>query len=191
MKYKIIGITGKSASGKDRLLKGIKLFNPFDLNIIVPTTSRPRRDCEVDGEDYYFVSEDKFKNLMVKDAFLEVTVHRDWWYGVQVAALDSTKVNVGVFNPIALHLLSQRNDVDLKIFCLEANDKIRLLRQLSREENPDCHEIVRRFGTDEEDFSNFFLPRTTLPSNNEQDYESNLYNITAAARCMHLQGKND
>jgi len=29
---------------------------------------------------------------------------------------------------------------------------VRLLRQLNREENPDCNEIVRRFGADKKDF---------------------------------------
>ena len=31
------------------------------------------------------------------------------------------------------------------------------LRQLLREENPNCHEIVRRFSTDEEDFTDYKL----------------------------------
>jgi hypothetical protein len=34
-----------------------------------------------------------------------------------------------------------------------APDKIRLLRSLNREENPDCAEICRRYFTDAEDFA--------------------------------------
>lgn len=35
---------------------------------------------------------------------------------------------------------------------IEVSDKIRLLRQLNRENNPNCAEICRRFFTDEQDF---------------------------------------
>jgi guanylate kinase len=37
---------------------------------------------------------------------------------------------------------------------VEAEPKIRLTRALRREENPDCHEICRRFLADEKDFEN-------------------------------------
>ena len=43
-------------------------------------------------------------------------------------------------------------NIELKVFYINANDKVRMLRQLNREENPDVNEIVRRFQTDEEDF---------------------------------------
>ena len=43
-------------------------------------------------------------------------------------------------------------DINLKIVYVKASDKTRLLRQLNREEEPNVHEIVRRFYTDEADF---------------------------------------
>ena len=46
----------------------------------------------------------------------------------------------------------KRNDIELKVFYIRANDKERLLRQLNREEFPNVHEIIRRFHTDHKDF---------------------------------------
>ena len=41
---------------------------------------------------------------------------------------------------------------------MRAADKERLLRQLNREGDPECHEIVRRFYADEEDFMDIDYP---------------------------------
>ena len=42
--------------------------------------------------------------------------------------------------------------IDLKVIYVDANDKQRLLRSLSRETNPDVAEICRRYFADEKDF---------------------------------------
>ena len=57
-----------------------------------------------------------------------------------------------VFNPTGLKSLAAQEDIILKIVYVKASDKTRLLRQLNREEEPNVHEIVRRFYTDETDF---------------------------------------
>ena len=45
--------------------------------------------------------------------------------------------------------------------------KIRLLRQLQRENNPNCDEIIRRYSTDQKDFSN--IPFTYYIIENNYD----------------------
>jgi dephospho-CoA kinase len=49
----------------------------------------------------------------------------------------------------------QREDVDLYVVQVVASDKTRLLRSLTREDNPDVDEIVRRYLADREDFEVF------------------------------------
>lgn len=46
------------------------------------------------------------------------------------------------------------SDIKVIPIYLNANSKIRLIRQLNREENPDCYEIARRYIADENDFLN-------------------------------------
>ena len=50
----------------------------------------------------------------------------------------------------------QQNINILPIY-IEASDKTRLLRNLNREENPDCKEICRRFESDNKDFNSYNL----------------------------------
>jgi len=58
-----------------------------------------------------------------------------------------------VFNTAGLQALV--DDPRLEVLCVRivADDKVRLMRQLQREQNPDCAEICRRFFADEKDFA--------------------------------------
>lgn len=84
---------------------------------------------------------------------LEATEFRKWYYGTSTEALNSEKINIGVFNPAGVRILMSLPSVDVLPIYVIANDKNRMLRQLNREENPDVKEIVRRFTTDENDFT--------------------------------------
>lgn len=48
-----------------------------------------------------------------------------------------------------------RDELDLTIVYVQTNDKVRLIRQLNREEEPDVDEILRRYRTDQWDFIDF------------------------------------
>lgn len=171
MKYDIIAITGKSAAGKDRILREIAKMNNKNINIIIPTTSRPKRDYEIEGRDYYFIDETEFFKRRAYGQFIECTVHREWLYGVEFQNLNPYQVNVGAFNPIAIKQLAEREDVNLTIFQIEAKDKTRLLRQLNREEDPNCQEIVRRYNSDRMDFSlfDYNYPNIKIKNETEED----------------------
>lgn len=60
MKYKIIALIGEAGSGKDRALKEILKKENNSFNEIIHTTTRPPREKEVDGKNYYFVSNEAF-----------------------------------------------------------------------------------------------------------------------------------
>lgn len=53
MKPIIIAISGPSGAGKTSLAK--LLQNQLDIPIIVSSTTRPRREDEIPGQDYFFV----------------------------------------------------------------------------------------------------------------------------------------
>lgn len=146
-KFKVIALVGKSGAGKDYLMKQMAEDN--DYHIIVSSTTRPIRDYEEDGVDYHFLTEKEFAAAR----FLETASFNNWNYGTRYEDLDPDRVNIGVFNPTGLFSLARHEDIDLSIIYVKARDKTRLLRQLNREENPNVHEIIRRFGTDEIDFA--------------------------------------
>ena len=106
---------------------------------------------------------------------LEATVFNDWCYGTSIRNLDKNCLNIGVFNPEGVEILQSAKNVDIEVAYIIADDKVRLLRQLNREEHPNCDEIVRRFGTDKKDFSdiriNNIAPNYRIYNNGEQDLD--------------------
>ena len=149
--YKVIVLFGKSASGKDTILKWI-LNNIENTSGIVSYTTRPPRDYEVDGKDYYFISNEEFTEKVLNKEMLEATCFNNWFYGAGITTLKQDKINVGVFNVEGINCLIQDNRIEILPIYVYASDKTRLLRSLNREESPDCAEICRRFFTDDEDF---------------------------------------
>ena len=150
-KIKILALFGKSASGKDTLQKWI-VNNVANTQKIVSYTTRPPREGEQDGIDYHYISQPEFCSKVLSGEMLEATSFRNWFYGTSIEALDKTKVNVGVFNPAGIRTLLDNTDLWVIPVYINATDKTRLLRSLNREEDPDCHEICRRFLADEEAF---------------------------------------
>lgn len=154
-KYKVIAICGKSASGKDTLLRTIMTDYSW-LHRIINCTTRPPRENEVDGKNYHFLSLEEFaRKDMIEEKMIEITKFREWYYGTSVEDLSLDEINIGVFNPAGIYALMQQEDVDLYIVQIVASDKTRLLRSLTREDNPDVDEIVRRYLADKEDFEVF------------------------------------
>lgn len=143
---------GKAGAGKDYLLQALLKTN--DYHEIISYTTRPPREGEVDGKNYYFIAEEEFKNKILENKMLEFTNFRGWYYGTAIDGLNLKGTNIGVFNPAGVRALIQNPDLNVKVYYVRARDKTRLLRQLNREENPDVGEIIRRWQTDEEDFAN-------------------------------------
>lgn len=155
-KYKIIAVMGKAGSGKDSFVKALISGGYINnLKPIVSCTTRPIREHEQDGVDYYFLTREQFTEKVLSGDMLEATIFNDWCYGTAKSTLDINAINIGVFNPEGVEILKHeyKDNIDLLVVYIIANDKVRLLRQLNREDNPDCDEIIRRFGTDKKDFS--------------------------------------
>ena len=158
-KIKILAIVGESGTGKDTIAK--KLCKNKKYHPIVSTTTRPKREGEIEGINYHFVSPDTFGDLVAKDKMLEATCFNDWFYGTSLDSLDKDKINVGVFNPEGLDILAENSIIDLYVAQIMVNDKIRLMRQLTREKSPNVDEIIRRYNTDKEDFKGTVIPPNT------------------------------
>lgn len=66
----LIVISGPSGIGKDTVVEGLK-DRELPFHFVITATSRPPRDYEVDGEDYFFYSQCTFENMIEEGEFLE------------------------------------------------------------------------------------------------------------------------
>lgn len=119
--------------------------------------------------NYHFLTLHEFTQKEINNDMLETTVFNNWHYGTALSSLSTDKINIGVFNPAGVRSLLQNKLIDLTVYYIWASDKERLIRQLSREQEPNVHEIVRRFAADEADFSNLNDIEYQLIANQKQD----------------------
>ena len=84
---KLFVISGASGVGKSTVLAKV-MAKRSDLKFSVSATTRAPRPGEVDGKDYYFVTKDKFREMIENDAFLEYDAHMNNFYGTPKAQLE-------------------------------------------------------------------------------------------------------
>lgn len=149
--FKVIALMGKAGSGKDAILHELIRLLP-DANEMISCTTRPIREGEVHGVNYFYMTPEEFSARVLNGEMIECTEFNSWFYGTSYEALRSNCLNIGVFNPTGVDSLMAYPDIELQVFYITTSDKTRLLRQLNRERDPDVHEIIRRFKADEIDF---------------------------------------
>lgn len=145
MKNKI-AFVGKSGAGKDTI-KNL-LIEKSNLKPEVSYTTRPPREGEINGQSYFFVTEEEFHS---KD-MIEKVCFRGWWYGTEKEQFDNS--NIFIFTPSGIKLLPEEHRNQLYIVYLHVSkeeQKKRIIKRGSYEEK----ELERRIIADEEDFKNF------------------------------------
>ena len=92
-KYEVIALFGKSASGKDTIQKWI--CSTFDwVHGIVSCTTRPIRENEQEGIDYYYLTNEQFAEKVLNGDMLEAASFNGWFYGTPINSLVKDKINV-------------------------------------------------------------------------------------------------
>lgn len=160
----VIALMGKAGAGKDSLLNFIVENEKSKFKKIISYTTRPIRDNETPDVDYHYVSNSKFFEM----SLLEFTCFNNWYYGTGREDLVADKINIGAFNPEGVRsLLTHKDEIQVIPVYMAVSDKTRLIRQLTREENPNVGEIVRRYGADENDFIGIFSEFNPILLHNE------------------------
>ena len=159
---KIYCVMGKSSSGKDTVYKKLKeKYKEFRL--IVPYTTRPIREGEKDGVEYYFVDPEQFRAMKEDGKVIESRSYNTkcgiWTYftaddgQIDLSAADYLLIGTLVSYQALREYFGEEAIVPVY---LEVEDGLRLARALERErrqEKPKYAEMCRRFLADEEDFS--------------------------------------
>lgn len=159
----IFCMMGKSASGKDTIYQ--LLLEKADLPVkrIIPYTTRPIRDGEVDGESYIFCDEEKVARLEKENKIIELrsynTVYGIWkYFTANDGQINLDKEDYLLIGTLETYLqirnyFGSRQVIPIYV---EVEDGQRLLRAIAREQQqkvPKYEEMCRRFLADQADFS--------------------------------------
>lgn len=166
---KIVCLMGKSSTGKDTIYRELVKSRELDLKVIVSYTTRPVRDGEVQGKQYFFVDEEEFQKLKKTGRVIEDrgynTCHGLWRY----FTVDDGRIDLGNHDYIIIGTLESYvksreyfGEDKLIPILIELDDGERLQRALNRErrqDNPKYEEMCRRFLADSEDFADENIKR--------------------------------
>ncbi len=83
----LIVLTGPSGVGKGTLVKQLLARHP-ELSVSISATTRPPRKGETDGEDYFFLSREKFEEMMIAGELLEWAEYAGNYYGTPRQAVE-------------------------------------------------------------------------------------------------------
>lgn len=187
---KIFYIMGKSSTGKDTIFRMLKESFP-EMKTIILYTTRPIREGEMDGREYFFVDEKRLSELEDDGRIIELrayrTMHGIWKY----FTVDDGQVDLKRYNYLVIGTLESYGKMceyfgakQLVPIYIEVADGERLTRALEREkcqEHPKYSEMCRRFLADADDFSDHNLRESRINRrfrNHQQDacfQEINLY----------------
>ena len=87
---KLIVISGASGVGKGTVVKKM-MARRRDLYFSVSATTRPPRPGEVDGKDYYFVTRERFQEMIRRGEMLEYDEHAKNFYGTPRAQVEEKR----------------------------------------------------------------------------------------------------
>lgn len=159
---KIIYIMGKSSTGKDTIFKELLRSKSFSFKTIVSYTTRPIREGEENGKEYFFTDEEGFNELNREGKIIEErcynTIHGPWRYFTADDGQIKDNHNYITIGTIESYLkIREYYGKDRVIPVLvDLDDGVRLQRALNREkkqETPKYEELCRRFLADSKDFS--------------------------------------
>jgi guanylate kinase len=142
-------LVGKAASGKDYLRKR---FESRGFKYAVTYTTRPPREGEMNGKDYFFISEDESKRLIESGFFYEYVIFNGWVYGTSVSQFYIS--DLFIMTPAGISKIKPEDRLNSFIIYVDIDIQTRYDRLLNRDMPGDS--VQRRIEADELDFSIFY-----------------------------------
>jgi len=87
-----ITISAPSGAGKTTLCKALRSVQP-DIEWSISHTTRSKRDIEIDGVDYHFITIENFEELILEGAFAEWENVHGYYYGTTKSNLETAICN--------------------------------------------------------------------------------------------------
>lgn len=160
---KIFYLMGKSVSGKDSIYRHLLEQETLDLRRIVLYTTRPIRQGEIEGREYYFVNQQKLEELNSTGLIIELRSYQTMYGSWSYFTVADGRTDPEHYNYLGIGTLESYQKLKeyygaarLCPIYVEVEDGERLRRAIRREEKQDSpcfEEMCRRFLADTQDFS--------------------------------------
>lgn len=156
---KTVILVGPTCSGKTTLAKALEKKG---YERIVAYTTRPKRQNEIDGEDYHFISEEEFKRLMNEGFFEETTSYNakfgKCFYG-------TAKKDYSDWSKKKVVVLNKQGVMDITVPCTVyyLYTPIKVIKERAMLRGDSVEEIERRIPVDISDHA--FLKRNHIHTN--------------------------
>ena len=157
----VVVLSSPSGAGKTTLVKKIAKENNFKISIS-HTTRKPRTN-EVNGKDYFFVSEEEFKNLISKNEFLEhAKVFENRYGSLRISVIETLNKGDNVIFDIdwqgTEQIKNQKLNYKLITFFILPPSKTELFNRLKNRDMKDkniVEERMRQFNEDINHWENY------------------------------------
>ena len=140
---------GKAASGKDHMRK---VLGSRGFRYGVSYTTRPPREGEVNGQDYYFISINEFEALLKDGYWYEWVEFNGWYYGTSQDQFHKD-CDLFIMTPTGVSKIHPEDRLNTTIIYLDIDLETRKSRLTQRDMPGDSME--RRIMADEADFKQF------------------------------------
>ena len=171
---KLIILTGPSGVGKGTVVKEI-LDKDNNIWLSISATTRKPREGERDGENYYFLKEEKFKQMIEQNLFLEWAKFAGNYYGTPLSSVNE-RIKKGFVVLLEIEVegakqIKEKFPNALSIFLLPP-DKAELERR------------IRNRGTEKEEAIKKRLSRANyeISVSNQFDFALTNYNVDETAK---------
>ena len=148
----MIVLAGASASGKTEAAK--VLASKYGITKVITTTTRPMRQNEVNGRDYFFVSKERFEEMIKDNLFVEYTNYNGNLYGSTKDQISPDKCVV--IDPAGLKAYISLHDPNIITFFLDSTEETRYKRMLERGDSKES--ALNRIEHDKVAFVSELLP---------------------------------
>lgn len=174
----LLVLSGPSGVGKGTVKSAIVKNQVFPFEYSVSMTTRKPRPGEIDGEDYFFVSEERFKQAINQEELLEYNRYVNNYYGTPLAPVKK--------------MLNEGKDVLLEI---DVNGAQKVRKQMPDGvfiflTPPDLHTLHQRLenrGTESEDVIMGRIRQARQEILVMQDYDYAVVNDTVANAVDHIK----
>lgn len=144
MKKRLI-LVGKGGSGKDHLRK---MLEEKGFKYCVSHTTRPIRDGEENGKDYWYIKATDLPEMA--DKFYEGVYFNDWFYGTSLDEFYSS--NLFIMTPKGIAKVKPEDREESVILYINIDEETRRKRLEGRR---DADTVNRRLEADFQDFYDF------------------------------------